>query len=239
MWHTNRGDRTIRGAEADLLGASIDVMLEELSLGFDDGWEEDPSWESQTGVLLFDSFTAPQRIALLHEVALYLLTDTASVRHPSADTEATVAAIFTEIRDQVAIEIDLFPDVAEELERVLPGAKTWRQRVLAAVDHVRNLADGDDPSEPEDSLTRLPDDGCADIDVWEQQVEYLADSILWDRDFELAETFLDADPGISEQRRRLLGIHDDYFTRVSPDPRPTELPGLISQTRMLVRAKPR
>jgi hypothetical protein len=67
----------------------------------------------------------------------------------------------------------------------------------------------------------------------------LANAILWDRDFEMAGDFLDAEPKISQQRRRLLGISDDYFASIVPDPRGTEVFRLISETRSIVRAKPR
>ncbi len=70
-------------------------------------------------------------------------------------------------------------------------------------------------------------------------VDWLAEAVLWDRDFEMADTFLDVDPGISRQRRRLLGIQEDYFTQVPPDPRPREAIRLALKTREIVRSKPR
>ncbi len=78
-----------------------------------------------------------------------------------------------------------------------------------------------------------------DLRSWEMIVEELADSILWDRDFEMAEGFLDIDPGVSRQRRRLLGIDVEYFTRVAPDPRPEQAYQLASRTRVIVQSKPR
>jgi hypothetical protein len=85
----------------------------------------------------------------------------------------------------------------------------------------------------------LPEATCREIRRWEGLVDSLADAILWDRDFEMAESFLDVDPGVSHHRRRLLGIDDDYFTTVAPDPRPGEVCELISKTRGIVRSKPR
>ena len=74
---------------------------------------------------------------------------------------------------------------------------------------------------------------------WEVMVADLADSILWDRDFEMADEFLDVDPGVSRQRRRLLGIDDGYFTQVAPDPLPSEVFSLVSRTKEILRSKPR
>ncbi len=95
-----------------------------------------------------------------------------------------------------------------------------------------------EPGEDDESF-ELPAETSTDLECWSLCVEQLADAILWDRDFEMAEDFLDADPRVSRRRRQLLGIRDDYFTRVAPDPRPSELPELIDATRALVRAKPR
>jgi hypothetical protein len=55
----------------------------------------------------------------------------------------------------------------------------------------------------------------------------------------MADGFLDADPGVSQQRRRLLGIDDSYFMAVAPDPHPEEAMRLASRTRDIVRSKPR
>lgn len=237
-----------------MVAAAVDTMIDELSMGLDETGEEDPNWEWQSGVALFDSLTAAQRIALLHGVAEQLLTDTALAQDPSAAAEATVAAVYNEVRDQVAIEIDLFPESHEGPPRVITplGPKprrAWRKLVLAAHEEVRHLAwvdEGDpEPAEVgtgEEEWTEglvVPAADCLELDRWEEVIDYLADSILWDRDFELAESFLDVDPGLSQQRRRLLGIGDDYFTQVAPDPLPLEILELVAQTRALVRSKPR
>jgi hypothetical protein len=69
--------------------------------------------------------------------------------------------------------------------------------------------------------------------VW---VDCLASAILWDRDFEFAETFLDADPEAARQRRKTLGIVDDYFVMPAPDPSIDKIDQLVSNTRDLVRS---
>lgn len=248
--------RTLRGAEARLFAAAVDVMIDELSMGLDDAWEEDPSWEILSGVSVFDCLTTSQRIALLHQVAGYLLTERRAPDEVSAAQEAAVAAVFSEIRDRVTMEIDLFGSSEVKTHAVDEDATEWRDQVLEAYRHVSQLeatsiepagnADqplrddaGDWLLSQEDERFEPPKADCRELDDWILLIESLTDSILWDRDFEMAESFLDADPGVSEQRRRLLGIPDDYFTQVAPDPQPAELPVLISQTRALVRAKPR
>jgi hypothetical protein len=36
-----------------------------------------------------------------------------------------------------------------------------------------------------------------------------------------------------------LGISEDYFTSIAPDPRPDDVLHLVSRTRDIIRAKPR
>jgi hypothetical protein len=147
--------------------------------------------------------------------------------------------VYVEIRDQVAIEIDLFPNQASTV-----GELTWRGRVLAAHKAVfrspHSEEDGFDfDFGPFPDDIAIPEETCPEINEWETLIDSLSDAVLWDRDFEMAESFLDVDPGVSQQRRRLLGIDEDYFTTVAPDPRPGEVFSLVSKTREIVRAKPR
>jgi hypothetical protein len=239
MWHTSRGDRTLRGAEATLVGTAIDTMIEALLIHIDDAFEETLAAECQSGIAVYDSLSACQRVGLLHDVARHLLTETESALPLSAAAEATVAAVFIEVRDQVAIEIDLFPTSRSRGETM-----TWRGLVLAAHEAVfRTPHSQEDGFEfdygpfPDD--IEIPEETCTEIHEWETLIDSLSDAVLWDRDFEMAEGFLDIDPGVSAERRRLLGIDEDYFTTVAPDPRPQEVLRLASKTRAIIRAKPR
>jgi hypothetical protein len=228
MWHTSRGDRTLNGDEADLVSRAIEVMVAALLMHVDDDFE-DAAMDCVSGIAVYDGCTPAQRIGLLHDVAKYLLTETNDPLPLSALTDATVAAIFIEIRDQIAIEIGLGEELAEE------DQPTWRKMVLAAHRAVfPSRADQEDIAGNDGIVA-----SSRDLRNWEVMVEDLADSILWDRDFEMAEVFLDIDPGVSRHRRRLLGIDDNYFTMVAPDPRPHEAFRLASRTRDIIRAKPR
>lgn len=228
MWHTSRGDRTLDGHEAVLVSCAIDVMVGALLVHIDEDFE-DSAPDCESGIAIYDLCTPAQRIGLLHDVAKYLLTDTQGPLPLSALTDATVAAIFVEIRDQIAIEIEFANDREEE------GQPRWRELVFAA-----HRSSFPQRGEAERGLSaRGWDPSLDDLRRWETMVDELADNILWDRDFEMAEGFLDIDPGVSRQRRRLLGIDDEYFTTVAPDPRPEQAFKLASRTRDIVRAKPR
>jgi len=225
MWHTSQGDRTLRNDEAFLVRMSIESLINTLLVHVDEEIQNeavgaDTRIDCESGITAYDSLTISQRIAVLHDVAMYLLTDTDKVLALSAELEAAVAAIFVEIRDQVAIEID-FPS--------FDGCRnpSWRTLVRAAYGSL--FAD----------IKSVPLPQSRDIRQWEHLIESLSDAILWDRDFEMADSFLDDDPGVSHHRQRLLGIDDEYFTSIAHDPRPDEVYGLVSRTRDIVRAKPR
>ena len=235
MWHTSRGDRTLCGEEAVLVRTAIDSMVDALMIHIDDDLE-DAAAVCESGIAAYDAYSPTQRIGLLHHVAQHLLTETESALPLSAALDATVAAIYVDIRDQVAIEID-FLSIQVDDDRD-DAAPTWRQMVLAAFKEVFRPPHGNN-GVWDAMCEELPDEFCQDIRRWEPLVNALADAILWDRDYEMADSFMDVDPGVSHHRRRLLGINEDYFTSVAPDPRPDEVFGLVSMTRDIVRAKPR
>ncbi len=228
MWHTSRGDRTLQGDEATLVREAIDTMVDVLSLHIDDDSAGGVICES--GIAVFDQLTPSQRIALLHDAATHLLTDMGDAPRLSAPLEATVAAIFKDVRDHVAIEVG-FPQSTEQARWVeRPG---WRHLVASAF-HSVTISEGDF-----ESLEELPLEASSDLQQWERVIDYLADAVLWDRDFEFSGTFLDMDPEILRERRQILGIDEDYFTQIAPDPRPAEVAELVSATRKIVRQKPR
>ena len=63
----------------------------------------------------------------------------------------------------------------------------------------------------------LPNDTNRDKETWTILVECLAGCVLWDNDYESQESF-DLPPEESRKFRSLLGMADDYYTDVPPDP---------------------
>ena len=235
MWHTSRGDRTLVGAEGSLVGHAIETMIDTLLMHYDEDIDDESAFQCESGIAAFDSLSTSQRLALLHDIARHLLTPTESALPLSATAEAAVAAVFVEIRDQVAIEIGLLRNDVR-LDGVDSNKTAWRTLVLSA--H-RSVFGELCATDVDDGRIERPSVDSRDMHAWEDIIEHLTDAVLWDRDFEMAESFLDVDPGVSRQRRRLLGIDDEYFTRVAPDPQPEELLNLVSRTRDIVRRKPR
>mgnify|MGYP000897763396 CR=1 FL=1 len=248
MWPTSDGNRTLRGAEAILLANTIDVMIDQLSdyISYeDDSPQENYAAVCQTGISVFDSLTISQRVAVLYHAATQLLTD-APFPHDSlsAIDDATIAAIYAEVRDQIEIEIDFYrtdfygtKDEAKHLEKtggaLEPSAADvqWRRLVHNACLEVLDDEEGHWNDVSTDAqLARV------ELSDWEVWVDCLASAILWDRDFEFAETFLDADPEAVRQRRKTLGISDDYFVMPAPDPNADQIDQLVNMTRDLVRS---
>ncbi|MDF1844796.1 MAG: hypothetical protein P1U77_25570 [Rubripirellula sp.] len=232
MWHTSRGDRTLCGAEAALVRRAIGNMVDGILMRVDEELE-DGVIGVDTGIAVYDMCSTSQRVGLLHQVAKHLLTDTDSALVLSAPLEATIAAIFVDIRDQVAMEIEFLPQLMETEDQ-----PTWRRMVLDA--YLSTLAPDDLENKVwAEMVEQLPTEDCRFIRRWEHVIDSLADAILWDRDFELADQFLDSDPVSAFDRRQVLGISDDYFTRIAPDPRAEDVRRVVSQTRAIVRRKPR
>lgn len=239
MWHTSLGDRTLDGDEANLVSAGVRVLIDALVMEFDENWQEDDTGSYPTGVELFDRMTPAQRVGALHSVASALLSDIDAPTNVSAIEEATVAALFMEIRDQVAIEIDFRGD-GENDGPDHEAQNRWRSLVLAAQLQLREreFDGGAVPLDDDDFLPSASVD-CREIKTWDAIIEDLVDGILWDRDFEMANLFLDADPNTASRRRKLLGIGQDYFSDVADDPLPAQVARMIAETREMTQRKPR
>lgn len=249
MWPTSNGDRTLDGAEAMLVASALDTMLDNLidHLPEDEDDETiDVPADLQMGIAVFDALTAPQRVAMLHYVAKHLLTPSI-MRSPdtSAIEDATIAAIFSEIRDQVTIEIDWAKDemrlisVGESEDSVQQAndelgddwawnhLESWRSLTLAAYRQLLQRQDELDEKE-------LPDPDSICFADWDNLIDQLVSSILWDMDFELASVFLDEPPELAQRRRKLLGIDEQYFVDPPLDPKPGEARVLFVQARAIV-----
>jgi hypothetical protein len=240
MWWTPSGERALRGAEWEIFRESLhhcwDWVEESLN---------DPDLFT-TGVDAFDKLQPSQRLALLALVGNALKDETEPHPELTAHTEATVAAIFSHITAQVAIEIEAASEPEAQEDPTF-----WRTLVLAAY---REAAEQESLEEQalaaetgdvhahcspliveseeveDDAEAWLPPSADSEsMDDWEYLIEYLANRILWeDGDYEMGDAFLDADPSEREIKMTLMGIDEDYYTAIAPDPTNEEL-GVIRQ----------
>lgn len=235
MWPTSGGERTLTGSEAVLVANAIETMLDLMLdyLEWDDVSGEEPiSAALHTGISVYDALSIGQRVAVLHQAARHLLTPLPlPIENLSAVVDATIAAIYCEVRDRIEIEVDFFsgqdePVISPNGEGTSPVQ--WRRWVLDTCRETLGPGEWDE-SLSDTAIARLP------LKRWEEWIDGLVSAILWDRDFEFADSFLDANPDSARIRRRALGIEDDYFVSPAPDPTPAQLTRLIAQTRQLVR----
>lgn len=213
MWRTPTGDRTLVGAEAALIREAIGYVVDTIR----DEAEGDTEIET-CGVTLFDELSWRQRLALLVEVTRALLDPRVAAPELSAVNEATVAALFAHIRQNIAFEIDVArePEVDPEFD-----PHSWRRLVAACQN------DGD--------LDEQIESTCADEDEWDLLLQVLEDEILWDQDWDMPELFLDVDPELSRLRKQLLQIPDNYFCAPAPDVSDQEAPATFAAIEQALR----
>jgi hypothetical protein len=251
MWWTPQGERALKGAEWELFREGLDMSWDWVEESMDD-----PDLFT-FDVEAFDRLQPVQRLALLELVGTALRDE--SSPHPAltAHNEASVAAIFSNITTQVAMEIDLAPEDGTFEERT-----STRRLVLAAYHEVaaqeaasrQKEADETEDSrspvsppttgEEEESDTEVwspPAADSVDMEEWTFVIDHMANQILWeDGDFEMGDDFMDADPVESRLRKEMMGIADDYYTAIAPDPTDKDLEAIREQLRKLTgRKKPR
>jgi len=208
MWHTPSGVRTLTGAEADLVRATITHtvdMLEIEAKGMAKPWP--------FNIPLFDNLTWQQRFVLCARVGESLLREEIPPPELTAVNEATVGALYENLRRCVVFEVESDdPDIADGLDTT-----AWRRLVVAAIEEV------DKPEVPQGPDDQLPSPNCRNLDEWETLVETLESFVLWDTDWLDADLFMDVDPDTSRLQKRRLDIADGYYTAIPPDPKDADL----------------
>ena len=219
MWHTPNGVRRLCGAEAQLIRASIGFMVEMLECeakGLSAPWN--------FGVPAFDDLTWQQRLVLLADMGGALLREEIPPPELTVLSEATVGAIYENLRYRIRSEVENDDPVITE------GCDTtnWRRLVLAAIDEI------DNPEVLSKQDYQQPNVDCSDLEEWDFTVEILANCVLWDDDWRNEDLFMDVAPEVGRVPKRLLGISDDYYTAIPPDPNDTELDAVRARLRELM-----
>jgi hypothetical protein len=215
MYRTSIGVRTLKGAERRLFVQSLGMLTDYLTDG-----------DYEVGVDLFDVLQRGQKIAVLLGVSRALLRDNVPPPELTAVAEAAVACVFRHIAGRVEDELDQQgewvndPVAAEGFgEEAENGLESWRNLILAA---------GRETLE----LKKLPDAASCDEADWELLIDCLQDRVLWDTDWELAAP-LDADPEQGSRWKEELGIDEDYYVSLPPDPSDKEAARMIEELRFL------
>lgn len=91
-----------------------------------------------------------------------------------------------------------------------------------------------DPSSYEEEWS-APRPKCREVTQWDDIIDMLASHVLWDADYDMEEFFMDASPELAEFQRQRMGIADDYFTDIPPDPTPEQMKKVRAGLRRLLR----
>lgn len=224
MWHTPNGIRAVEGHEAALIRAAIWYfwnMLEEEADGLADHW--------RFAIPVFDGLSWQQQLVLLAGVGEALLRNDVPPPELTAINEATVGAIYASISQCIQFEVDSNDnaDVKEGLDTTY-----WRRLLRNAV------AETDKPELPRGPDEQLPNADCADVEEWEIMIDSIQSLVLWDADWLDEDLHLDVDPETSRLRKARLGIPDDYYTSIPPDPNETEVDAARARLRAVVDDSP-
>ncbi len=233
MWHTSMGERVLEGTEAHLLRETIASLVDWIAFSETQG-DEFCGLDFVSGIGIFDALEGTQKLVLIDQAARFLLSPTEEVLPLNAISEAVVGVMFEHLRQQVRTEIDMqrFGDDDDCPTAELSWRELIRQTRLSLME-----SNDEDLSASEDSGPPLT--SSTDMSEWDLQIELLADRILWDRDYELADSLMDADPDSAQLHRSSLGISDDYFSAIAPDMREAQVDELLTGLRQFVNKKPR
>ena len=189
MWPTTTGLRCLVDHEFELIRATVGMMVDHLVA---EGREGDP--QQVYGLQWYDQWDWQQRIWLVERVSLALLTDL-EPPSPAAIWEASIDAVFLEIRELVEMEVR-HPDL-------LRPEKSWRQCVFDAFQSQQN---------------REPKISSADTDLtaWHIVITQLADAILGVRLYLKAELFRDVDIARTQLFLTQHGLPTDFLEQIPP-----------------------
>ena len=166
------------------------------------------SESSDFGVPIFDRLQSRQKLKLIADVGHHLLCSTGPPPPLTATNESAIAVLYKVIEDWVAMELDNEADLRE-----MPGEDPfeWRRRLLDAYRE----------SFPDDPET--PAEASRDVAEWGILVEFLETRLLWDADYLDEGLYADQAPEAGQFLKDQMGVPDEYFTAVAPDPTDRDL----------------
>ena len=177
------------GGEADLVRGAIGIMVDSIvaeSRGTQTAWRYGIDW--------FDCWDPDGRFWLIEQITKAFFTPVAPLPR-AAIFEATVDAIFAEVRSLVRLEM-IDPSIQKD-------RRSWRQSVVAAYrcQHDRNPA---------------IDPGCDEPEAWSRVIAVVADTITGPLSYQGAESFRDASPTVCREYLINRGLPADFLERIPP-----------------------
>ena len=164
-----------------------------------------------TNIPAFNSLTYPQRLATLHRVTQALFRPEIPMPELTALLESTVVAVLQNVRWLLKEEIEDMPDDT-----------SFRSLVGQAC---RDLSS--------DGGLDLPADSCDDMREWGFCVDRLHNGILWDTDYLAEASYVDHSPARGKTLKERMGVSQDYFLAIAPEPTPPQMEILRDELEML------
>jgi hypothetical protein len=190
--------------------AEAKLIRELVASAYDEVDLSDDMETFQTGISVFDRLESAQQLALLLEVGEALLQSDVPPPELTAVREAVIAVLFLQLSRELEIEME-------------DRGTYWRELMRAAY-----LEQNPDDSE-------VPPPHSDDLDEWTMLAECLEGRLLWDDDYAAEDTFVDQSPDQIAAMKQWMGISDDYFTAIAPDPLPDELESIRRRLDSLTR----
>ncbi len=205
MWNTAIGKRILVGAERRLIMNAAWGLTDSIST------EATFNDNVQFGIVLFDRLTWQQQMLMLEKVLTPLLEPSIPAPQSTALFDATVAAIYAQLRTELIIELDMAE--LDKYDSFVGRNFDVRQEIL---DALFEPVDTDEPAE------EPPDEGwpsvdCDDIDEWDLAIECLRGRMLADEDWQMDAITMDLPPVKSSRLKKALGIQTAYFIDIPPD----------------------
>jgi len=216
MWRTQAGERLLRGAEARLIRLALGVLVDQVEEEID-GLRE--SLEFGFGIPIFDRLQGRQKLALLADVGHHLLRSTDPPPPLTAINESAVAVLYRVIEDWVRTDVDMEEAIRETLGE---DPFEWRRLLLDA--YRESFPDDED----------VPTEKSRDMNEWGQLIECLETRVLWDADYLDEDLYADQAPEAGQMLKNQMGVADEYFRAVAPDPDDRELPGIRDRLQALI-----
>jgi hypothetical protein len=149
-------------------------------------------FEYELGIKCFDTLTVGQKIYVLATIGNGLFRKDVKPVELTAVMESGIGAVFKHLYNNITIEIDM-----PELD------SNWRKLLVAA--------------RKEMEAEEIPEPTCEDYDEWDLEVDELANAILWDRDYEDGDIYMDHPPEKTEWLKYMASIPDNYYTAIADD----------------------
>lgn len=158
----------------------------------------------------YNNLTNAEKIYAISEVTRHL---TSKSKAPKLFqwNESAIYAVFQSIQAEISFEID----AETHFHGNFPGEHShdWRRLVSAAE---REFVDYGIEEDPDDEESEYINPLSQDHDEWDDVVDSLSETILWDQDFLCEDIFLDAPPECSKKIKMYAGVDDDYFLTPIP-----------------------